>query len=222
MRHRLRSCEVPVRMRARTTGASAISSMQAAYYMIKVLLAVFVGLFRIAPDARARRSAGERPHGHLMADTTQRLIAIALTGGLHHLHPRARPPQGAHGALRDPLAALGVRAAPAGRVEGPAHDDRVQGRHPLPAVLVVRGRVRRRTAAAAALLTGHLEPHATRTRCWPSGWAFSNTASSRWRNDSTRRRGPSSTKPSDRAARASSPAPADPRGARGRACRRGG
>lgn len=47
--HRLRSCELPVRMRARTSGASAISSMQAAYYMTKVLLAVFVGLFRSHP-----------------------------------------------------------------------------------------------------------------------------------------------------------------------------
>jgi glycosyltransferase involved in cell wall biosynthesis len=47
--HRLRSCEVPVRMRPRTTGRSAISSIQAAYYMAKVLLAVFVGLFRARP-----------------------------------------------------------------------------------------------------------------------------------------------------------------------------
>jgi glycosyltransferase involved in cell wall biosynthesis len=47
--HRLRSCEVPVRMRPRTTGESAISAFQAAYYMVKVLLAVFVGLFRARP-----------------------------------------------------------------------------------------------------------------------------------------------------------------------------
>jgi glycosyltransferase involved in cell wall biosynthesis len=47
--HRLRSCEVPVRMRARTSGVSAISSTQPLYYMVKVLLAVFVGLFRSHP-----------------------------------------------------------------------------------------------------------------------------------------------------------------------------
>ncbi len=47
--HRLRSCEVPVRMRARTSGVSAISSGQPVYYMVKVLLAVFVGLFRSHP-----------------------------------------------------------------------------------------------------------------------------------------------------------------------------
>lgn len=44
--HRLRSCELPVRMRPRVSGTSAISSTQPMYYMVKVLLAVFVGLFR--------------------------------------------------------------------------------------------------------------------------------------------------------------------------------
>jgi glycosyltransferase involved in cell wall biosynthesis len=47
--HRLRSCEIPVVMRPRLTGVSAISSTQSVYYMIKVLLAVFVGLFRRRP-----------------------------------------------------------------------------------------------------------------------------------------------------------------------------
>lgn len=47
--HKLRSCEIPVRMRARKTGESAISSTQPIYYMIKVLLAIFVGLFRSHP-----------------------------------------------------------------------------------------------------------------------------------------------------------------------------
>jgi len=44
--HKLRSCEVPVRMRPRTTGHSAISSTRPIYYMVKVLLAVFIGLCR--------------------------------------------------------------------------------------------------------------------------------------------------------------------------------
>jgi glycosyltransferase involved in cell wall biosynthesis len=51
--HRLRSCEVPVVMRPRLTGQSAISSTQSVYYMVKVLLAVFVGLFRERPAAPA-------------------------------------------------------------------------------------------------------------------------------------------------------------------------
>jgi glycosyltransferase involved in cell wall biosynthesis len=44
--HRLRSREIPVRMRPRTSGVSTIASTQPVYYMLKVLLAVFVGLFR--------------------------------------------------------------------------------------------------------------------------------------------------------------------------------
>ena len=49
--HRLPSCEIPVEMRPRLTGESAISSTQSVYYMVKVLLAVFVGLFRARPEA---------------------------------------------------------------------------------------------------------------------------------------------------------------------------
>jgi glycosyltransferase involved in cell wall biosynthesis len=51
--HRLRSCEVPVVMRPRLTGSSAISSTQSVYYMVKVLLAVFVALFRARPTVAA-------------------------------------------------------------------------------------------------------------------------------------------------------------------------
>jgi glycosyltransferase involved in cell wall biosynthesis len=47
--HRLESCEIPVAMRPRTSGESALSSTQPIYYMIKVLLAVFIGLFRSHP-----------------------------------------------------------------------------------------------------------------------------------------------------------------------------
>jgi glycosyltransferase involved in cell wall biosynthesis len=45
-RHRLRMVEVPVSMRTRTAGRSSISLFQSIYYMIKVSLALFVGLFR--------------------------------------------------------------------------------------------------------------------------------------------------------------------------------
>jgi glycosyltransferase involved in cell wall biosynthesis len=47
--HRLRMREVPVRMRARGGGASSITSGKSAYYMVKVLLAVMVGLARARP-----------------------------------------------------------------------------------------------------------------------------------------------------------------------------
>ncbi len=56
--HRLNSCEIPVVMRARTSGSSAISSSQSIYYMAKVLLAVFVGLFRGQPGAGGSASTG--------------------------------------------------------------------------------------------------------------------------------------------------------------------
>lgn len=55
--HRLNSCELPVLMRPRVTGESAISSTQSVYYMVKVLLAVFVGLFRRRPVASAPEKA---------------------------------------------------------------------------------------------------------------------------------------------------------------------
>jgi glycosyltransferase involved in cell wall biosynthesis len=48
-RHRLRMTEVPVRMRERESGSSSITFARSAYYMIKVLLALFVGLFRRFP-----------------------------------------------------------------------------------------------------------------------------------------------------------------------------
>jgi glycosyltransferase involved in cell wall biosynthesis len=48
--HRLRMQEVPVRMFARGGGASSITSGKSIYYMVKVLLAVFIGLARARPN----------------------------------------------------------------------------------------------------------------------------------------------------------------------------
>jgi glycosyltransferase involved in cell wall biosynthesis len=45
-RHRLRLQEVPVSMRERSGGQSSITALRSIYYMVKVLLAIFVGLFR--------------------------------------------------------------------------------------------------------------------------------------------------------------------------------
>ena len=47
--HRLRMREVPVRMMERGGGVSSISSGKSAYYMVKVLLAIFIGLVRARP-----------------------------------------------------------------------------------------------------------------------------------------------------------------------------
>jgi glycosyltransferase involved in cell wall biosynthesis len=46
VRHRLRVREVPVTMREREHGNSSIGTLGSVYYMIKVLLAIFVDLFR--------------------------------------------------------------------------------------------------------------------------------------------------------------------------------
>jgi glycosyltransferase involved in cell wall biosynthesis len=60
--HRLRLHEVPVRMNARGFGRSSIDYPRSAYYMAKVLLALFVGLFRRRPtplDAPPDRPEGQ-------------------------------------------------------------------------------------------------------------------------------------------------------------------
>jgi glycosyltransferase involved in cell wall biosynthesis len=51
--HRLVADEIPVEMRPRRTGRSSINSTQSAYYMLKVVLAVFVGMLRAKPTVEA-------------------------------------------------------------------------------------------------------------------------------------------------------------------------
>ena len=46
VKHQLRLREVPVEMRERGGGSSSITAFRSVYYMTKVLLAIFVGLFR--------------------------------------------------------------------------------------------------------------------------------------------------------------------------------
>jgi glycosyltransferase involved in cell wall biosynthesis len=55
IKHRLRLQEVPVRMREREHGRSSITALRSIYYMAKVLLALFVGLFRrsVVPSENA-------------------------------------------------------------------------------------------------------------------------------------------------------------------------
>ena len=60
--NRLRIHEVQVRMNARGFGRSSIDYPRAAYYMIKVMLALFVGLLRRRPDAFEGRAAASRRH----------------------------------------------------------------------------------------------------------------------------------------------------------------
>jgi hypothetical protein len=53
-RHRLGSCEVPVRMRPRTTGKSKIIAGKPVYYMTKVTLALLVAFCRSRPALEPR------------------------------------------------------------------------------------------------------------------------------------------------------------------------
>jgi glycosyltransferase involved in cell wall biosynthesis len=46
VKHRLRLKEVPVRMREREHGRSSITALRSIYYLVKVLLALLVGVFR--------------------------------------------------------------------------------------------------------------------------------------------------------------------------------
>jgi glycosyltransferase involved in cell wall biosynthesis len=50
--HQLVSDELPVRMRPRTSGESSINATQSAFYMVKVLLAILVGLLRARPNVQ--------------------------------------------------------------------------------------------------------------------------------------------------------------------------
>jgi glycosyltransferase involved in cell wall biosynthesis len=50
--HRLRVVEVPVSMHARETGRSSITWFRSGYYMVKVMLAVLIGLARARPSVR--------------------------------------------------------------------------------------------------------------------------------------------------------------------------
>lgn len=67
---RLRMREVRVTMRARGGGVSSIGSGKSVYYMVKVLLAVGVGLLRVHPAAPPQPRSGE-------ADAAEQAPAVA-------------------------------------------------------------------------------------------------------------------------------------------------
>jgi glycosyltransferase involved in cell wall biosynthesis len=49
----LRRAEVPVEMRERSAGRSSIGALRSVYYMVKVMLAILVAVFRRAPEVPA-------------------------------------------------------------------------------------------------------------------------------------------------------------------------
>lgn len=60
-KHGLRAVEVPVEMRARQGGRSSIGAARAAYYIVKVSLAIFVGVFKKISFAPQRGDDIVRP-----------------------------------------------------------------------------------------------------------------------------------------------------------------
>ena len=54
-RHKLRIVEVPVAMRTRSAGRSSITVLRSLYYMIKVMLALFISVFRRYPAPAEER-----------------------------------------------------------------------------------------------------------------------------------------------------------------------
>ncbi|MDQ3850992.1 MAG: glycosyltransferase family 2 protein [Actinomycetota bacterium] len=62
--HRLEAGEIPVTMRPRRAGTSSINASQSLFYMVKVLLALLVGLLRARPAVEAGDPAAVRAeHG---------------------------------------------------------------------------------------------------------------------------------------------------------------
>ena len=84
---------------------------KSAYYMVKVLLAIFVGLLRGAANRRARRRRGRCGRARDLMDTPLQIVAIAGQRRALRGAPRAGPAPAAAGALRAAVAAQRARAA---------------------------------------------------------------------------------------------------------------
>ena len=76
--HRLASMDIPVVMRHRIGGVSSINSTRSIYYMLKVLLAVFVGLFRARPVPEPGDNAPVAAEPGISAVDVSRLQLLAI------------------------------------------------------------------------------------------------------------------------------------------------
>jgi hypothetical protein len=90
--HRLRIHEVPVLMNARGYGRSSIDYPRSVYYMVKVLLAIFVGLFRRRPTPM------DGPHpGSGLSEVAPGAAASGIEGPAAEATPERPADQGAKG-----------------------------------------------------------------------------------------------------------------------------
>ena len=137
--HRLQMLEVPVRMLERGGGQSSIRSGKSAYYMVKVLLAIFVGLLRarVPSPSPATRAGGREPRA--LMDAKLQILAIVGSGRAAAGDPRAGPPAAAARALRAAVAVQRRRAArawPSGATSSRRSRHR-RHRHPPNALFVI-------------------------------------------------------------------------------------
>ena len=177
--HRLRLPRSRSGCAPRTAGVSSINSSRSAYYMIKVMLALFVGLLRARPGGQAGEARPSPPsagseHGVAAPDRLDRRERAALF--LPRLRARPPPPAMERYALLWLFAAavlLGLS------VWGGAARRGVAARSGIcyAPVGAVRGRLRLHRHAAAALLAGGLaarrpeqDPRPARGASCSAGW----------------------------------------------------
>ena len=144
--HRLRGRRGPGADARRARPACRRSTpTQSVYYMIKVLLAIFVGLLRARPDGRAPATAPPSPRstGSDAMQLRLQIVAIVVTGGLFFVvfelvRRRRLMERYALLWLFSTVAAARPRRSGSDALEQVA----TRGRHPLRAVRAVRGRAR--------------------------------------------------------------------------------
>ena len=76
-----RDGDAGARCAPRQAGVSSINSTQSVYYMVKVLLAVFVGLLRARPAVERRRRRARHGGALDLMEARIQIVAIIATGG---------------------------------------------------------------------------------------------------------------------------------------------
>ena len=115
--HRLQQLRDPGGDAPATSGSSAISSTQSVYYMVKVLLAVFVGLFR-APTCRRRSSRADRVAEPTAGGAHDMILVAIQATAAPQREPARRGDRRGRGDLRADLRA-GQAQAPDGALRDP-------------------------------------------------------------------------------------------------------
>ena len=127
--HRLRLAEVPVRMHQRGGGRSSITSRCSAYYMIKVSLALLVGLLRRRAWSSPATGARVGRRGDLRCTSAPSSPRSSFAALVFAARVRDGAPPVPARALRDAVARRGARAARARGLDAAAGRDLQAGGH---------------------------------------------------------------------------------------------